>query len=896
MRSRLALGFALLAITLLAWWLVGTAVRPADVRPASVSAAELPPSTERAPAEAAELPRAQAERRNAGQEVRFEPYTRRPSEILVHIRKAGTHEPLPGVDLFALEFDEWDGLFSSLSAGEPTPDFEPVLRERGRRYTSDERGDVRFAMPRHWAEVMAREQSWFGECCVGFTRPDGNVLELHDSADCVVRTRTRAGRPAPGVALTLVSTFAGACWHGRTDESGEARIPNLAWLLRARGYDGEAWCVAVNDACAAPPAKWIQRSESLPASLEIEMPDAPALRLRVLAHDGSAVPIRGRIQPHPREWAGCESRMHLPRPTFPRADLVDGEARLGLGAPGGWLDAEVDLAGGELFCRTINVPAEQSGELTLDLRLPADLQAILARPVDESGAALANQSFEWVHWKQNARGELSVDQGSEPLRSDARGLLAVVIRRPELHEKLAGESEPVPDGPELSAVGVLRMARHGLVLESAPIPFDTLGAAALQDLGTLALRPATPIVRGRVLDDTGLPVAGVILNLRQLRSDAGEEISEGLEGCTSGDAWKTDSEGKFALFGSCPGGTLELWYMCEGFVHPDKDASTRFESGSCPEFVLRLARTGSVATSLLWPPQSKQFPFWEIERPGYRNTFDMSWPQARNRTEQRLEEVPPGTYRVRLIGPDASQAPMLDVENVIVQPGMTTLDPRLLEVDLTHSAMPEVDPELTVEYPNGPAVDLRVIDSSGKPILEGIVEPCVTDWEKEVRWYGGVAHVGGFTSGCCISVWSPGFRAFVGPRPEHSQDLRLETALQFALRVEIPAELRKPEWRFVVRPAPVVDAPSVPLVVNRMAPAAVGSDGYVTFECPLECDLDFVLEALALDPLTHSCSSENTPTRVAHLVLHVPAGNGPHVLPVTAQEWAAAREALSGEH
>jgi len=896
MRSRLALGFALLALALCAWWFVGTAAGPAHARPESVRAAELPCAAEQTEAQAADVPGAQPERRTAGLEVRFEPCARKPSELLVHIRKAGTHEPLPGVDLFALEVDQWQELFPSLSDGEPTPDFELLLREGGRRYTSDEQGDVRLAMPTYWAKVTARKENWFGAACVGFADPAETVLELYASADCVVRTRTRAGRPAPDVALTLISSSAGICWNGRTDANGETRIPNLAWLLCERGYSGEAWCVAVNDACAAPPVKWIQRSEPLPASLELELPDASELRLRVLAHDGTAVPIRGRIFARPRDWAGSDSRMHLPRPAFPQANLVDGEARLGLTEPGGGLDADVNLAGGERFMRTVHVPADATGELTLDLRLPGHLQALLARPVDASGAALAGRSFEWVHWKQKARGELAEDQQSEPLRSDARGLLAFVIRRPELHEQLAGESEPVADGPEISAVGVLRMATGGLVFESAPIAFDLLGVAAFQDLGTLALRPAAPLVRGRVLDDTGLPVAGVSLNLRQLRSEAGEEISEGLEGCTSGEAGKTDSEGKFALFGSCPGGILELLYLRSGFVLPAHDASTRFQCGSSPELALRLVRTGSIATSLILPPQLKQFPSWEIEGPDYHDRFDLLWPRARNRNEQWLEEVPPGTYRVRLIGPDASQAPMLDVENVIVQPGMTTLDPRLLEIDLTHSAMPAGEPELRAQDVPGPAVDLRVLDSAGDPVLEGIVEPCFTDWENEVCWHGGVAHVGDFPSNGSICVWSPGFRAFIGRRPAHSQDLKLEPAWQLGLRVEIPTELRKPGWRFVVRPALTEDPRSIPRLVNRMAPAEVGSDGYVSFECPLECDLDFVLEALALDPLTHSCSRENTPTRVTHLVLHVPAGNGSHVLSATTQEWAAAREVLSGEH
>ena len=891
MRSRFALGFALLALALLAWWLASTHARPARVEAQPVSVRGLPleaPVPELVDAPASGASETSTRQRSSSRELRFEPLPAQPAEVLIHVRDGRTHEPLVGAEVFALEVQEWDWPFDKLSEGEPTPDVEALLRERGQRSLSDEHGEVRIAWPREALVAMARKDGSFGERCGSYGEAEIE-LDLHESPECLVRMRTRSGRPAARVAFSLSSTSSGSIWHGVSDEAGEARIPNIGWLLHERGSDGDAWCVEVNDLCAAPPAKWFQKSEPLPAAIEIELPDALGLRLRVLASDGTPVPIHGRIEPHPRDWGGSASRMHLRRRTFPVVALVDGEARLGRSEPGGWLDAEVFPAGDVEFDRTLCLPASESEGTTLELRMPESMQVLLLRPTDERGCSFPQRDFEWVRWPQDPRGMIEVVRSAVPLRSDARGLVVLAIERPDLETDGVEESDR---DDSTTRMGLLRLCEGGREMESAPIRLSSIGRGAVRDLGAIALKPAAPIVRGQVVDENGKPLPHVSVRLEQLQPGSELLPSADIESVDTGLEAVTDPAGAFRIEGDCPSGRLRLVACREGYSPPAEARDSVFERGSHPELTLHLARNGAVRTSVIMPRRLTRALVWTLESDDTYEDIDLDWPPAPGLVEHDLEDLRPGAYRVRLVSKDSTEPPIVVAENVIVKPGMITLDPRLLEIDLSAFAAHAGTPE--DETPGVPAVPvvLHVLDNTGKPILAGVVERYGTDVEQRTEWHGNSVDISDFPEHAQICVWSPGFRAFAGNRPKSSRDVRLEPAWQTSLRVEIPAAMRKPDRRYSVRPSLSVDTRETPWVAREMPPAAVGVDGIVSFECPIECDFDFTLEVVPLVPGTLTSVEDAESIEVTHVQLHVPTSGATHVLSATAEEWAEAEKAL----
>ncbi len=678
---------AIVALALLAWLFVRA--RPPDgstpappVAPDSL--AHPAPGLESEPA-AVEAPQSPPGRSHPDGAL-FEPLPEDPSGILVHLRDAATHAPVLGAEVFVCEEQRWDWSSLAYDSDAPWPDVEAELRARGRRIESDTQGNLQLPIPSAWLAVMARKDERFGALTLGFENAPEAQLDLYASSPCSVRIRDAAGRPVAGEQLVLATQNGNAFWRGASDATGTARVPNLGWRIADGSGDSETWFAMANDACAAAPIRWFARAEPAPSAFELVVGDAQRVRLHVVASDGTRVPIDGHVGVSPRSTSGSTSVLRLPRRTNPQLPLARGEALIARGEPGGWLDLEVGLAGSVSFEAALRVPArgEAAGELTL--RMPAELQVLLLHPTDEQGTPLARQEFEWVSWGQREGDDRQLDQHIDRVRSDETGLLALAIARLDLHPQQAEE----PAGPRRAFVhsGALRL--HGArELESATFPFAALGADAVHDHGALALASAMPLVRGRVVDDRGQPLAQVRIGLEQLHVWDGDHELESLAGVETKSGARTGADGRFVLYGKCLGGRLQLNLTREGYLAPRGSEQELFECGSSPDLQLVLLRPAELETSVRVPARLDRRLVWLIDdgSPDLRME-EIEPPAGGGLLVHDHAGFLPGTYRVSLRElDDSTAAAILEVENVLLRPGERTLDPRLLDVDLMRFAL-----------------------------------------------------------------------------------------------------------------------------------------------------------------------------------------------------------------
>ncbi len=875
MRARLALGLALAAIVLLAW-LFARAWQPEGytlARPVLPDSLAHPAQSPEAEPGLVEKPQSPPGRSHPDGAL-FEPLPEDPSGILVHLRDAATHAPVLGAEVFVCEEERWDWSSLAYDSDAPWPDVEAELRARGRRIESDAQGDLQLPVPSAWLAVMARKDERFGALTLGFENAPEAQLDLCASGPCLVRLRDAAGRPVAGEQLVLATQNGNAFWRGASDATGTARVPNLGWRIADGCGDSETWFAMANDACAAAPMRWFARAEPAPSAFELVVGDAQRVRLHVVASDGTRVPIDGHVVVSPRSTSGSTSVLRLPRRTNPELSLARGEALIARGEPGGWLDLEVGLAGSVSFEAALRVPArgEAAGELTL--RMPAELQVLLLHPTDEQGMPLARQEFEWVSWEQLEGDDRQLDQHIDRVRSDETGLLVLAIGRASLVQS-----------------GALRL--HGArELESATFPFAALGADAVHDHGALALAGAQPLVRGRVVDDRGQPLAQVRIGLEQLHVWDGDHELESLAGVETKSGARTDADGRFVLYGKCLGGQLQLNLTREGYLAPRGSEQELFECGSSPDLQLVLMRPAELETSARVPARLDRRLVWLIDdgSPDTRME-EIEPPAGGGLLVHDHAGFLPGTYRVSLRELDDSTAPpILEVENVLLRPGERTLDPRLLDVDLMRFALAgnAPPPEL-----HGAPIVLEIRDLDGRPLSDGRLVERFGDFSSVQEWHGGRVRIEPNMQRASLTVWSPGRLAWIGECPEQSGELRLQPAPMLKLQVRIPPELRRADWHFRVEPRVVSSDQRLWDIATPLAPADVDADGSVAFEIPGEFTLGLSLVAFVLDPSGTSYREGSAPCSVTYLTLEVPAGDEPHPIAPTPEEWAAAEKALA---
>lgn len=895
MRPRLAFGIVLLALAAMGWLLLRTRERDLGSAKPSVPAGELSREEPGRALGAAE-PMPPTLRETSPDETRSEPLPEEPSEIVVQVVDDGDGQPVRGAEIFALEVDEMRWPLLGLSEDESTPDIEATLQQRGRRLECDEHGIVRLPIPPQWWAISARKDELFDQGTFGADSSPNAKLRLVRDRSCRVRIRDSSGHPVPEALVELYQRYTGANWRGRTDKRGEVVCRQLGWLLAGPNSESDAWCATVNVACVEPPCKWFQVGEPIPETIELVVPESQPLRLRIAANDGTPVPVGGKLNIEVRSAPGRASAPRIGSGAQLSIPLRRGEALVRGLVPGASIAVECELAGGEKFWQELLLPATDPAPTELVLRMPDELQVLLARLTDEAGIPLVNARLEWNSFALLGGDELQHAPNSETLQSDEQGQLAIVLSPADPYQFVYRSARDREEA--LVWHGYLRTRSSGRELVSAAIPFAAPGAGAVRHLGALTLAPDSPLVSGRVIDAAGKPLTRVCIGLVQFReATAGPDWDEVVPaGMNETDCARTDSDGRFALHGTCSGAKLRVNVERAGYALPRGVAPLTFEPGGSPDLAITLVRNGALRCSVLAGKGLDRPLRWVLEQDeDSEPDIELSPDDGGGLLERTMTELRPGNYRVRLEGRYLDSAPGLVFENVTIRSGELTLDPRLLRVDV--SGLTETTGATAAGKDKRPVV-LRVLDSQGLPVLDGSIHSRYADMGWSAGWHGGRIAIPRQDAGSTIAIWSPGFRAWTGECPESSGEVRLEPALALRVHVQLPPELRRVEWHFSVMLNCNDYMCAASELLDDLPLAELDGQGMACFECPGTCRVTFDLVGRTLDPSSSrlgeyvwlETSTENG------IMLSADRPEQRFEFQATPEEWAALEKGLRARH
>ncbi len=802
----------------------------------------------------------------------FEPLSSTSGDVLLQFRDVTTLAPVPAADVFVLEGTEpgwptWESL-----SDKPAPDLEADLRSRGQRAVGDEHGDLLLRSPRFPLRVTGRKGELFGAECIGAEDARPVPVWMYRSTACTVHVRDPQGRPVPDAPIEIGTRSNDDIWRGRCDGAGDCRIANLSWLLRYFGDDEGWWYAGVEGSRFAQAIAWYWIGDPVPSAIELELPPASRVTFQIAASDGTPVPVAGSVRVLAPAFAGQE------RPPLAHRDtrgipIVRGEAAVELGEPGGWVDCAFQLGDGVDFLRSVRMPERASSPASILLRVPEGVQILIGHPVDVQGEPLRGASFEWV---VSARGEsdgLGLGPLVDSLQSDKDGMLVFAVPQ----KLLAGDHWSSPQGRLC-----LRDGKRGL--ECPPVWLSKLGSAAVCDLGKLVIGPARALARGRILDDLGQPIPGVLVRLHGVPLVDGRPDPDRFHFKTERCMATTDADGRFQLFGEVLERQVRLDPWMSGYSLPRDATLAPFDPSSPPELSITLVRNGEIRTCvILAEPLARRFhwnPMW----------FELGPKDGAGRIERDIRNVQPGTYRLQLVDNQSPEIVLADVDGVVVRPGERTNDPRLCGIDLSHAAA-LLDTRTKTEMSAGSIV-LDVLDAGGKPIPDGRILPM--GFARDAYWHAGHVILDPSARGQEIAVWSPGFRAWIGACPESSTKLRLERSPRLTLRVEIPPAMQRPDCRFRIWPEAAGGSNMTLEMIRSLKPVELDAEGVASFECPAECTVRFIVQMLAVDATGSLLREGATPEPVTGLDVELPTVDESQTITASPEEWANIEKILAG--
>src|SRR5690349_19396123 len=315
--------------------------------------------------------------RTSAESVRFEPMPGDPTELVLRFISGDPERTLTGVEVWALEMDEYEGYQGKIA------DVERELRERGRKLECDAQGRAHLPLPARWWLVGARQGELFGAHSFEADDAPEDALELFESHDCLVRTRSSAGRAYGGVQV-LVTEDSGVVWEGISDGAGELVIPNLGWLLEDYGTADKLWFVSAADGAPEPPLERFGEGAPVPRSVELVLAPANSLRFRVLAWDGTPAAVNGEVS---FGVSGSDARLSSvrlgERSTMP-LPIHAGVGLMPRAQAGARLQFYALLDGAQTVSGELIVP-EAPGEHEVPLRLAREQQVLQFTALDPQG-------------------------------------------------------------------------------------------------------------------------------------------------------------------------------------------------------------------------------------------------------------------------------------------------------------------------------------------------------------------------------------------------------------------------------------------------------------------------------------------------------------------------------
>ncbi len=616
------------------------------------------------------------------------------SELLVHVADDYSHEPIAEADVYALDVEDGTWIETAGPGGCSVVDVEAALKARGRHMRSDSEGNLRLPFPSGWIALCGRKAESFGCTCLGFADAPEASLELQPTHACRVRVTDAEARPLSDIPVVLEGNEENPFWRGSTNASGETSIPNLEWLCSRFGYSETDYFVGAEVPNGTPVAHWIHDGDPLPKLIELTVPGDASLRLRILASDGTRVPLRGQI----KLFSWDPGHKALRSRATPSSPIQDGVAQFAHVDPGLWLQPDVLLEGGVEFSDELRIGPEEPRR-DLELRVHERTQVLTAHVVDPSDRVLSGVELTWHCSVMSPAGAWLGDYDPSVLHTDEQGLCVFAVLRGDL---------PDSDPPNVLR-GRISVQRAGEWLASDPIEYAKLGTEPVHDLGRIQFAPRKPLVHGRVVDDRGRPIDHVEFKLQQPVANQPQRLhivlplnAESREG------------GRFELFGECPGGRVLMSVSRKGFCA--RGPALDFDCGTDPDLQVILDRVGVVRTSVLVDPEVVQDLTWEIgqgDHPRQVSFYAKFGPII----AQEIADLEPGVHRIRLLAGHPEGQELFSIPDLVVRPGEITIDPRLQEIDLRGRL--SNDPRYLDKYAPEWPLRLRVVDAQGAPCPEG---------------------------------------------------------------------------------------------------------------------------------------------------------------------------------
>lgn len=581
-------------------------------------------------------------------------------EVLV--RRKGSDEPIAGALVRWLEFESVEAdVMSQLERSEVQ--IEAVLEAYGSEAMTDSAGRVRVPELRDGGCLSAaREDSW-GMRVLSNEEESPVVLEIQEDPPVVVRVVDGHGEPCGGVPVVLRVSKRSRSRDGlraaSAERTGLARLEHprtIAALMEAEQLSvGLALLVA-------PPIEAPLDLAAIPREpIELVVPPLAGVDVRIRAFDGSPfstpatvtldlVEAEKPIDPAMRRRLGAAERSGTSVGGLARFDLV------GLGLE---VAAVVQADGFEPAMARGFAPSVPGERAELVVQMPPRAPTLVGRALHPGGQPLAGERLQSVLAVESPRNRSARNRY---LVTEADGTFRLPVDPAFDAEEGRCTFEIAADGSDGRTISAQ---------VEVPLPLSSGDV----ELGDLLLELPPLIVAGSVVSSLGTPISNAqITVLRQVGVDdpGGQVLWTSVQGVrgTSG------PEGRFEVRGRIQAREIAVAASHRDYVQGE---TTPIAFGA-PEVRLELEKAGSVAIRVLVDEgierNDLQFSAASIERP------ERTTNQGREGDDTvLLGGLVPGMHRVqcRLVG---DQVPILELDDVLVQAGETTRDPRLDPLDL----------------------------------------------------------------------------------------------------------------------------------------------------------------------------------------------------------------------
>ncbi|HET6164290.1 MAG TPA: hypothetical protein VFG37_11520 [Planctomycetota bacterium] len=613
---------------------------------------------------------------------------------------------------------------------------------------ADEKGVAR--MPRRFFQMMLIAE--LGELrgttgAVGSqTEPDR--IELSPPTTVRAQVLDAEGRPKTGVTVELNSSTTESATTQAPDGIATFSDLELDGILFSQRSGGRDATLLVD----APLIDWPRANVDLthPPSepVLLRVGACGTLVVRVVDADGHPVPTAGVVV---LEWLDAKRR---DEPPFSFALERSGETTLPCVEPGCRFTLRTTLLERDPTSLEIVGPRWAGDVATVDVPLASAHVVLVGRAVDAAGQPLATSSVV---------GRVAFDASTKE------------IGRQDLFGRLDADGSFRVDwsdrgiDPAARPESIRWRASTGPPLESRVLPFPALPTAGEVALGDVVFETPPLLARGRVVDDQGRPIAQATV-VTKWPDGSKTRLRPGIDAESRGD-------GTFELRGFEAADELLAFAVAnEAF----SEAVPLPRDGS--ELRLVIPRRGDVEGRLRAVPQEFRGSF-SIELRGSElfgdRTLDAN--DLASDGSFRFEGMAPGTYdlEVSLARNFQLGESLLRVENVVVAPGETTRDPRLLDLD----------PWARVRY-----VEVHV-DLADGAAVERVEAVTLSDgWASSwiVRQPGSVARVPTTRDRVDVAVRVDGYRQVVVPAVADRASVTLQPAYRVRLALgPLPTEYSK---------------------------------------------------------------------------------------------------------